>query len=566
MMINKGLLVLLLFVSSLTHAKAIQLKDHISVSVGHFAQYYAESHSQLNVHKALHAYQEGFFTPSSRNVLTFGIGAKPHWVAFELYNDRNKPVRHFFSIESSWLDNIDIYLVHDDQVISHRSMGDQYPFHQRPLNTRLFTDEQTVLPGKTLVLIRVVSPDPLLLPMYIRDYSEHQRYTELDAYSYGLLYGVMLALLFYNLMLYAGIRHRQYLYYSIYLFLFVLLNFSYTGHAFRWIWPEAVQLQQWANPVLMILYSLSGLIFAITFLDIKAVSKKLVIWISRFCVAILVGLIVSFGLPNGQQLALYLSFSTVLIFSLLMIALGIVSLCAGNKAAYFFLVASVVAALGGAVTAITVWGVIPYHILGYRAVDIGTVIESILLALALAAQFRRNQRQRLKAEQMARIDPLTGLNNRRAFSELAEPNWQNAMRYQRPISVAILDLDEFKMINDQFGHKIGDLALESTAKALLGSIRTGDVLARWGGEEFIILMPETSLSEARKLAERLRLCIHHIRIKEKGVDIQLSASVGVATRLTSMVRLEQMIHRADECMFQAKETGRNCVVVDLYSH
>ncbi|TVQ68430.1 MAG: GGDEF domain-containing protein [Oceanospirillales bacterium] len=563
MMMYRGLLILLLFFCGCAQAQVIQINNNTAVSVGLFAQFYAESSSRISVDSAISAYQQGAFTPSSQQVLTFGIGANPHWIAFELYNDRTDPIRRFLSIETAWLDQIDTYLIHDGQVISHRSMGDQYPFHFRPLNSRLFAIEQSVLPGNTLVLLRVESPDPLLLPIYLRDYDAHQHYLEFDAYSYGLLYGVMLALLFYNLMLYSGIKHRQYLYYAIYLFMFVLMNLSYTGHAFRWLWPDAVQLQQWANPLLMILYSVSGLIFAIAFLDIRKTAPKLATWINRFCIAIMAGLMIFYWLPNGQQLALYLSFSTILIFTILMLLLGIVALCAGNRAAYYFLVASAVAAIGGTVTALTVWGVIPYHLLGYRAVDIGTVIEAILLALALAAQFRRNQRQRLKAERMARLDPLTGLNNRRAFSERAEPFWQNALRHQRPISVAILDLDEFKLINDQFGHKVGDQALESTAEALTASIRAGDVLARWGGEEFIILMPETSLDEASKVSERLRLCIHQIHIREKGADIRLSASIGVATRLAHMENLEQLIYKADQCLFQAKAGGRNCVVVDM---
>ena len=559
----KGLFILLLFAFSLVNAQGIQLNQKATISVGPFAHFYAESNTRLSVDSAINAYQQNAFTPSTQQVLTFGIGAKPHWVAFELYNEHTENVKRYLSIETTWLDRIDIYLIHADQVVSHRAMGDQYPFHFRPVNTRFFSIEQTFLPGKTLAMLRVDSPDPLLLPITIRDYEAHHHYAELDAYSYGLLYGVMLALFLYNLMLYSGIRHRQYLFYAIYLFLFVLLNLSYTGHAYRWLWPDAVQLQQWANPVLMILYSVSGLIFAIAFLDIRKSSPLIAKWIGRFCIAIMAGLMVTYWLPNGQQLALYLSFSTILVFTLLMLLLGVVSLCAGNRAAYHFLLASVVAALGGTITALTVWGIIPYHLLGYRAVDIGTVIESILLALALATQFRRNQRQRLKAEQIARLDPLTGLNNRRAFSERAEPYWQNSLRYQGPISVAILDLDEFKLINDQFGHKVGDQALESTAEALTSSIRAGDVLARWGGEEFIILMPETSLNEASKLAERVRLCIQQLHMQEKGADIKLSASIGVATRLAYMENIEQLIYKADKCLFEAKAGGRNCVVVDM---
>ena len=557
----KHLLILLLFVLSVAQADVIALDPKASTSLGENAAFFVESNERLPIRSVIELYEQGGFLPANQEVLNFGMGVMPHWIAVEVSNLKSEPLQMILTIENSWLDRVDLYVVHHGELHNHYAFGDRYPFHYRPLNERFFAVEESFSPGSTLLFFRAESPDPLLLPMFITGAEQHKVYVELDAYSYGLLYGVMLALLMYNLMLYLGIRQRQYLYYAIYLGIFVVMNLAYTGHGFRWFWPNATEWQQWANPFLMVLYSISGLMFAIAFLDLRLSLPKLTRAIFTSSILILVAFGCFYWLPSGREWSLYLAFGTILISTLMMVVLGVLSLAQGNKAARYFLIASVVAALGGAITALTVLGILPYHLLGFRAVDIGTVLESTLLALALADQFRRTQRQRLKAEQMARLDPLTGLNNRRAFNERAEPYWFNALRYQRNISVVIIDLDEFKQINDQFGHNIGDKALINAAKALIKIVRAGDVLARWGGEEFVLLMPETDLEEAIQVAERIRIKIHQIRIQENEANIALSASVGVASRQEHMEQLEQLIHKADQALFKAKKLGRNRVVV-----
>lgn len=214
----RGMLTLLLFICGSIHAEMIDLQQTSLHSLGRTAHFYAESSNRIGIDSARSAYLQGAFTPSDQNILTFGLGTQPHWVAFELYHDAPDPLVRVLTIETTWLDLIDIYLIHDDDLQSHLAMGDHYPFHYRPINTRLFTLEETFLPGKTQLFVRVESPDPLLLPIRISSIETHHIYSELEAYSYGLLYGVMLALLLYNLMLYFGIRHRQYLYYAVYLF------------------------------------------------------------------------------------------------------------------------------------------------------------------------------------------------------------------------------------------------------------------------------------------------------------------------------------------------------------
>ncbi len=244
---------------------------------------------------------------------------------------------------------------------------------------------------------------------------------------------------------------------------------------------------------------------------------------------------------------------------------GTIPLCRYQSAKYF-LYASIVAALSATVTALAVWGLIPYKTYTYRAVEIGMMIEAILLALALAEQFRLIQDEKIHAEQMARIDSLTGLNNRRAFSELVDPLWKTGIRYKHEMSVVLLDIDVFKSINDTFGHSQGDEVLIYTANALAQSARGGDILARWGGEEFILFMSETSLVDAVAAAERMRESIAALRVEMGDKTVSLTASFGVASYCkdsNEFDSLDKLISTTDKYLYRAKALGRNRVYSPL---
>lgn len=171
------------------------------------------------------------------------------------------------------------------------------------------------------------------------------------------------------------------------------------------------------------------------------------------------------------------------------------------------------------------------------------------------------EKEKLKAEEMARTDPLTGLNNRRAFFEMGRDIEKLSKRYQRVYSVIMLDVDHFKDINDQFGHATGDRVLIDVAGTINKASRNTDIPARVGGEEFAIILPETSIDEAMLLAERLRHSFTGLQMPTASENRMLSASFGVAESVDgeTYLDLEQVISHADTAMYKAKQTGRNQV-------
>jgi diguanylate cyclase (GGDEF)-like protein len=170
-------------------------------------------------------------------------------------------------------------------------------------------------------------------------------------------------------------------------------------------------------------------------------------------------------------------------------------------------------------------------------------------------------------EQMASTDPLTRIYNRRVFLMWAEKELTRGQRTGTPFSVLIVDLDHFKQINDCFGHQAGDQALCAVVEKMQDSVRGIDVLGRWGGEEFAVLLPGAAADAALLVAQRVRRNIERILLPGSGIRngervqmISVTASVGVATYRGVDDNVHTMMERADMALYQAKAAGRNCVL------
>ena len=172
--------------------------------------------------------------------------------------------------------------------------------------------------------------------------------------------------------------------------------------------------------------------------------------------------------------------------------------------------------------------------------------------------------QKLEAERTARTDGLTGLLRRRAFIDLAEAEIQRSLRYQDPLSFIMFDVDHFKSINDTHGHACGDAALVHLADLLRQQMRDSDLPCRWGGEEFVVLLPRTSADVARHAAERIRSHFEANPVRWEARSLRVTASFGVAAFDARDLSLSSMVARADAALYRAKRSGRNRVEVAEY--
>lgn len=538
--------------------QAIDLSNPEEMVNGQHVLLFEESADVLNLSDALRTHQQDKFYSADKQSLSFGIGSQPVWLQFDVINPNATPLMRRLSIKTSWLDHVSIYILNKQQLLSQAQMGDTRPFDQRSITSRYFEHDHTYSPGITSLFIRIQTPDPMLLPIYIHDIESAHADSIFETYIYAFIYGILFALSIYNLILYFTLRSIRYLFYTLYLVSFLIVNLSYTGHAYQWLWSNSPSWQAWSNPLLMVLFASCGLLFATTFLRTKQTLPRLhkaVLIGSIFTVSALL-LSVIFNSPVN---ALLIAFVSVFVFSSTMILMGSISLLSGNHSAKFFLIASVTHALSAMITAMTVWGIMPYTKLGFHAVEIGMAIDALLLSIALSDQLRINNHAKLTAERLAMIDHLTGINNRRAFYNLVNPIWDTALRNNRDMSILIMDIDKFKKINDRYGHIQGDEVLKKLGNMLIENARSGDIAARWGGEEFIIFLPETKLNDACDIAERLCKMISSFQIKTKTNVLQVTVSIGVTSNNKNDITIDDLIEVADTYLYKAKASGRNQV-------
>ncbi len=180
--------------------------------------------------------------------------------------------------------------------------------------------------------------------------------------------------------------------------------------------------------------------------------------------------------------------------------------------------------------------------------------QQAAIAVENAQLFEERQHQ-------ARLDMTTGIYNRRGLSELGYREIDRSLRFNRPLGVIFLDIDHFKMVNDTYGHPVGDQVLKELAQRLRSNLRSIDILSRYGGEEFVILLPETNTEGALDVAERIRKTVEEKPFSPNNLSLWITISQGVTIMNKDNCSLKELIQQADEAAYQSKDAGRNLVTL-----
>lgn len=197
----------------------------------------------------------------------------------------------------------------------------------------------------------------------------------------------------------------------------------------------------------------------------------------------------------------------------------------------------------------------------YYGLPLSMVAAAVLIALGVADRLRDQRLALSDAEKRAQTDPLTGVLNRRSLVERLEAACLRARARGLPIALLFIDLDHFKEINDTRGHQAGDACLRAIIDPIHAELRQSDVIGRYGGEEFVVILSSADISAAGPIAERIRHRVADVRVEGYGPPIRVTCSIGVATSDTLGVWGEHLIARADEAVYDAKRSGRNRVQI-----
>ena len=548
----------------------VELQTHRASMIGKDLQYFQEDGTRLSIAQARERFQSGLVKDSSSDAISLGLGVKPVWLKTTIQNIQGSNQAYRFSVETPWLDYVDAFVVKNGSVVQVVSGGDAMAFEERPMQYRYFAFDWVFEKGTTEVYFRVESAGPMAIPIRLAKVEDAIGRDIRQGYEYGILYGIMLALAIYNLVLYLLIRLPEFGLYAAYLFGFVANSLSYTGQIHAVFTPDfGPYFQDWVDISLMVTYSVFGLHFARVLLKTKDYAPRLdkvTMWIAN---SIPVGMLLGAAI-NSLMFSMVLAFLLNTSFAWLFILLGYKALKARVKLAKFFFISSVTAAICICISTASVAGLVPYNDVTFKLIEVGMAVEALLLAVVLAYRFRIVQRGKEVAEFDARTDELTSLKNRRGFRDKADAVWSEMIQYNHDVSVVLIDIDKFKVINDTFGHAKGDVVIREVASRIYQTMRKTDISARWGGEEFILLLPDTDREQARFYAERLRKAVESDPIFSfEGEEVFITASLGVAgthsakfdNEPVSSLQIEKMISHADQALYSAKNSGRNQVRV-----
>lgn len=376
----------------------------------------------------------------------------------------------------------------------------------------------------------------------------------------ALLVGMMLALVFYNGLLYFATSRKENILYSLYLIsgvIWIALSYGLVAQAFN----------AYGDVVFMLNLSVFTMpIFLVLFMMVIFETREFYVTEHRILQGLLVLLVAGlcYGLFDIEG-ALVPASSLAALMMVVTSSVSVSILRKGHPLVKFFLVGHSFFIVFNGVAVLFYKGLIEPGYLNSHGVGIGIVLEAITLAFIISYRIKvlediRTQQDELKRQ--AATDPLTQLYNRRYFMAESEALAEQAKTLGVPLSVMTLDIDHFKAVNDTYGHHAGDLVLKAVARNLQKFSRDRDLVARFGGEEFVILLPGADHTEAESCAERLRRGVENDAVQAGDeVVVRVTVSLGVAQVETATESVEEALNRADKALYAAKTGGRNRVCV-----
>ncbi|MCW8820653.1 MAG: sensor domain-containing diguanylate cyclase [Sulfurovum sp.] len=499
------------------------------------------------------------FIPLNKAVASHPFTGSAFWYRFKVENKENRPLSRLIVFEPAWLDSVNITVVSKDGQLQSEQGGNTYPYSKRSIDHYLINFRHLFEPGISTVFVQVKTRDPFIVSISIMketSFLAEQVHTSLYI---GLIYGGIAAMLLYNLFLFFGMKARYYAYYVLFLFAFFVMNASYNGYTFMYLFSNTPTVQNWAQSISIYFFSFTALLFARSFLNLEKYHYTLYI-ITTYLIYFIVGIAVLSAMFGGYRYHVILAIVFIMLISIYLFVMALYSLLGGNRSARFFLLGAVSGLVGACITALTVMSFIPYTYMTYKASDFGMYIDVILLSMSLADRMKITQEKKIIAEKEAKTDILTGLFNRRAYDKISKMEYKRILRHHRTLSVIMFDVDHFKQVNDTYGHDVGDIVLKSIAAITKGIIRDYDYAFRMGGDEFLLLLPETNEKKALHLAERIRRNIEHQKLEEDN-KLFFTASFGIAQYIREDRSIESIARRADMALYQAKKAGRNRVEI-----
>lgn len=578
-------------------------QTHDSLSLGRFFEYLEDPSSALTIGQVQNAVNTERFQLLNKGATpNLGYSRSAFWFRVHISTSEHISQDWMLEIPFPTLDNIEVFLIdnQDRSIIETYASGDVRPFEERALRHRNFVFPFSIPRAHEVTLyLRVQSRGSLTVPATLWRSEVYDLKSRNEYMAISLYFGIFAALFAYNLLLYFSRRIRLYLFYALFVAGMAFGQGSWNGLFFEYLWPT---FPDFGNIAALLGFSATGLfgaIFSREFLRswryAPRVDKGLLL-----CIWVFAALLPGVYVLEYQTHAITTSIAGVS-FSLLSVLAGWFSWRGGLLSARFFLLASTILLVGAAALGARNLGLVPTNFFTLHAMQIGSALQILLLSFALAeriTELRRLRRRadveaaRARKENMEALreaerelenkvqertrelehlteelreqetelrtitlhDPLTGLANRRLFEDRLNAACARAHVDGQRIAVFVINLDNFKQVNDSFGHETGDALLKAVAERLRRSLRNRDTIARIGGDEFFAMAD--GLNDPRD-AERIGCKLLSALCPELTAGdhaLQPSTSIGIGIFPEDGENPLDVIERASQAMDQAKRS------------
>ncbi len=570
--------VLLLLAGGVTAARAAEplaLNGRCTVlSLGPHADLLAGAKDIVSISEVSSPAFSGRFVPLSGGEILITRQSPSAWLRFRLTesagrNDKQCAAGWILEVRPSFsiiLDSVDLYLPSGGRTgspaftrISTGAMSEARP-GDIPSRFFLFELPRGAVSGEYCYL-HLASSMEVSVHLNVWPDLALRRRDIVNFFSFGIIFGILLSMVFYNLFVYISLKDRTYLYYILYIGSALVWLFHVQGHSKMFLgqhpaWDLAVV---WISVSFTLLW---GAVFTISFLAVKKNMPRMYYLLSAM--AVLSVLSICAALLHMHRTAFIMTHLGGVAQPVMIIITAAVRLRQRFIPSRFFLLAWFVLAAGGLVFALMGLKVLPVNFWTVNGVAVGVTMESLLLSLALADRIRMLRKEKEYYEmtqkrylELSVTDGLTGLYNKRYLQSRLLSEVEHALRMELPLSLVLLDIDDFKSVNDLHGHSFGDTVLARLAGTINNLTRECDIACRFGGEEFVLIMPGTRKADAYTTAERIRTRFEaEPAATADGQNIAVTISAGIA-ELRPGESAGSLLDRADSAMYEAKKQGKN---------
>ena len=491
--------------------------------------------------------------------------ATPVWLRFTVQVPGVESVQRVLEIDYPALNRIDVHVVRSGRLPVSYRLGNEQRLADRPLRSRAHAVALNLEPGATEVLMRVATSSAMALPITLRttdDFTAQESRTQLVL---GGLAGLAFCMMVYSLSHWIGMRDPMFAAYALLVganLLFTLTNF---GIGAQYLWPDTPALSMRLSPLMVLVAAAAGILFLHRALAIGEILPRLSLFVRAVCgVSIAVLLVAALG-PIGYQKVQSAATVLGLVSTFAVLPAMVVRARLGDRASYLMLFGWAIYLCGALTIVAVLSGDLEPSLWVQLIYPVSTLVEMsawmAVLGVRVQSIHRHADRVRLEAEtlrSLAHTDALTGLPNRRGLqSQLALA--LHSCAPNRLLAVYLLDLDGFKLVNDRFGHDVGDALLVAAGVRLREQLRGADVVARLGGDEFVVLASNLADEGAAAALGRKLLVAFDLPFDAGGQRCEVGLTIGYALAPHDSSSADELIKRADAAMYAGKQAGRRSV-------